>query len=188
MNNPMSKKKKTSPGSWEDTALEKQPIDKWHDSAFHAALEKLQAEHGHPDTVMRMGEAFGRGLFAQQIKNKTSGRSLKEWIEEIQKDVCRPLGTEFTFTKISPDLATTFMHRNPLAHTTNERTAASLFHFGVMRGLFLSAFPKGELLIDVMSNEDQPELLFKKHASAKDKLERDRTIRALTVLKKEDGA
>jgi hypothetical protein len=188
MNDSIRRKKDTSASSWEQRISEKRPIGEWQDSAFHAALEKLQAEHGHPDTVMRMGEAFGRGLFAQQIKDKTPDWTIKQWIEEIQKDVYRPLGTEFTFTKVSQDVATTFMKRNPLAQTANEQTAASLFHFGVMRGLFLSAFPKGELLINIMRNDDQPEFIFKMHASAKDKLERQRIIHALTFLKKEDGA
>jgi len=36
-------------------------------------------------------------------------------------------------------------------------------------------------------NNEQPELIFKANASAKDKLERDRVIRAFTLLKKENG-
>jgi len=176
--------------SWEDAPSQKEPITNWQDSAFHAALEKLQAEHGNAaDSVIRLGEAFGRGLYNQRIKDKSPDWTIKEWIEGIQEDVCKPLGTEFTFTKISHDVATTFMNRNPLAQTSQERTATSLFNFGVMHGLFLSAFPKGELLINEIENENhQPELIFKIHASAKDKLERERVIRAFTSMKKDDGA
>lgn len=184
----MNGKKQTNIASWEDIDPVRQGITEWQGSAFHAALETLQAEHGTPDTVMRMGEAFGRGLYAQRIKEKSSEWSMKEWIDEIQKDVYTPLGTEFTFTKISHDLATTFMNRNPLMQKSQERTAASLFNFGVMRGLFLSAFPKGELLVNMLKDEHQPEFIFKTHASAKDKLERERTIRTFTLLKTEDGA
>jgi len=181
-------KKITSSVSWEDKNPNRQGITEWQENAFHAALEKLQAEHGTPDTVMRMGEAFGRGLYAQSIKEKLSEWTMKEWINEIQKDVCKPLGTEFRFTKISDDVATTFINRNPLVQKSKEHTAASLFNFGVMRGLFLSAFPKGELLVNILKDAQQPELIFKTHASAKDKLEREHTIRAFTELNNEDGA
>ena len=181
-------KKVTTIASWEDTAPAGQGISEWQESAFHAALEKLQAEHGTSDTVMRMGEAFGRGLYAQHIREKPSEWTISEWIDEIQRDVCKPLGTEFTFTKISHDVATTFINRNPLLQKSKEQTAASLFNFGVVRGLFLSAFPKGELLVNILKDELAPEFIFKTHASAKDKLERERTIRAFTLLNKNDGA
>jgi len=92
-----------------------------------------------------MGEAFGRGLFAQRIKDKSPDWTIKQWLQQTEKDVWGPLGSEFTFTKISPDVATTFMSRNPLAQASSEQSAAALFNFGVMRGLFLSAFPHGNL-------------------------------------------
>jgi hypothetical protein len=188
MNQSEISKKEDVHSSWEDVSSQKEQLTNWQESAFHAALDTLHTGHGNPDSVMRMGEAFGRGLYAQRIKDKSPDWTIKEWLQEIEKDVCKPLGTEFTFTKISHDVATTFMNRNPLTQTSQEHTAASLFNFGVMRGLFLSAFPKGELLINEMKNEDQPEFIFKTNASAKDKLERERVIRALTFLKKEDGA
>ena len=188
MNESENRKKQHLPGSWEDAPLEKEQLTQWQQSAFHAAVEKLQTEHGTPDSVMRMGEAFGRGLYAQRLKEKGSVWTINEWFKEIEKDVCKPLGTEFTFTKISPDVATTFMNRHPLAQTAQEQTAASLFNYGVLRGLFLSAFPKGELVLGDTKNEEDPAFIFKTYASAKDKLERERVIRAFTVLKKEDGA
>lgn len=173
--------------SWEDLPTQKEQLSNWQESAFHAAVEKLQTAHGNLDSVMRTGEAFGRGLFVQQIKEKSPEWTIKEWVQEIEKDVCGPLGTEFTFTKISHDVATTFMNRNPLAQTFQERTAESLFNIGVMRGLFLSAFPHGELVINEQKNKDQPEFIFKTNASAKDKLGREKVIHAFTFLKKEDG-
>jgi hypothetical protein len=173
--------------SWEEMSSEKEQLTDWQHSAFTAALEKLQTEHQNPDSVMRMGEAFGRGLFAQRIKDKAPDWTMKEWFQEIEKDVWGPLGTEFTFTKISHDVVTTFINRNPLAHSSQEQSAVSLFNFGVMRGLFLSAFPQGELVMNEVKNKEHPELIFKTNASAKDKLERERVIRALTFLKKEDG-
>jgi hypothetical protein len=180
------RKKENSHNSWEDLPSQNEQLTNWQKSAFHAAVEKLQTAHGNLDSVMRTGEAFGRGLFAERIKDKAPDWTMKEWLQEIEKDVWKPLGTEFTFTKISHDVATTFMNRNPLAQTPQVRTAASLFNFGVMRGLFLSAFPQGELVINELKNKDQPEFIFKTNASAKDKLEREHVIRAFTFLKKED--
>lgn len=187
MNDTTGRKTQHTAYTWEDFISENHNVEQWQQSAFHAAVEKLQAGHGNPDTVMRMGEAFGRGLFAQHIKDKTSTWTIKEWIAEIQKEVYKPLGTEFTFTKVSPDVAMTFMNRNPLAQSSHEQAAASLFSFGVLRGLFRSAFPKGELVLNDKGNDDQPEIFFKTHASSKDKLERERTIRTLTFSKKEEG-
>lgn len=174
--------------SWEDKASSQEDhLAQWQKSAFRAALEKLQAEHGTPDTVMRMGEAFGRGLHAQRFKEKSSEWTLKEWVQEIQEGISAPLGTEFTFTKVSNDVVATFMNRNPLACSSEERTAKALFNFGVMRGLLRSAFPDGELVVDSMKNDRHLEFIFKAHASAKDKLECGRAIHAFHFLKKEDG-
>jgi len=39
----------------------------------------------------------------------------------------KPLGTEFTFTKISQNVATTFLNRDPLKQIHKEGTASSLF-------------------------------------------------------------
>lgn len=188
MNQSEIKKKEDMQSSWEDgPLLQKEQLISRHHSAFEAALDQLKTGYGTPDSVMRMGEAFGRGLFAERIKDKTSDWTMKQWLQEIEQDICESLGTEFTFTKISPDVMTTFMNRNPLAQTSQDQTAASLFHFGVMRGLFRSAFPQGELVISELKDHEQPEFIFKANASAKDRLERERIIRALTFLKIEDG-
>jgi hypothetical protein len=182
-------RKKNTPGLWEHhISHEATQLMQWQENAFQAALEKLQKHHGSPDTVMRIGEAFGRGVYAQEMKGKSPDQTIPEWIKEIQKDICTPLGTEFTFTKISHDLATTFVNRNPLAHRPEESIAAELFHFGVMRGLFLSAFPNGELLINVLDDNEKPEFIFKTFASGKDRLERENILRTLTELNKKDGA
>ncbi len=186
---PLAIKKKTMSNiSWEDIISEEKQISHWYDSALRAALDKLQQDHGNADTVMRLGEAFGRGLYAQRLKEKSSRWTIKEWVGELQKDVYKPFGTEFQFTKISPDVATTFMARNPLRHISQEHAAATLFDFGVMRGLFLSAFPKGELLLSKEKTIDYPEFILKAYASAKDKCERERVLRMFTILKKDNGA
>jgi len=188
MEQPATEKKQNPPISWEEGLSEEEQIAKWRDSAFHAAVEKLQSEHGNTETVIRTGEAFGRGLYARRIKDKSPDWTIKGWQETIEEDVFKPLGTEFTFTKISHDVATTFMNRDPLKQMHKESTVASLFNYGLMRGLFLSAFPTGELLINETKTADQPEFIFKTHASVKDRFERERVKRVFTTLKKDDGA
>jgi hypothetical protein len=188
MEQPATEKKPNTDISWEEDYPEMEQIAKWKDSAFHAALEKLQEEHGNTETVIRTGEAFGRGLYACRVKEKSPDLTINGWREVIEKDVFKSLGTEFTFTKISQDVATTFMNRDPLKQMHKESTVASLFNYGVMRGLFLSAFPKGELVINGSETADQPEFIFKIHASAKDRFERERVKRVFTTLKKDDGA
>jgi hypothetical protein len=188
MEQPTIEKKPNTDISWEEDLSDEEQIGKWRDSAFHAALEKLQAEHGNTETVIRTGEAFGRGLYTCRVKEKSLDWTIKGWREIIEEEVFKPLGTEFTFTKISHDVATTFMNRDPLKQMHKESTVASLFNYGVMRGLFLSAFPKGELLINGSETTDQPEFIFKTHASAIDRYERERVKRVFTTLKKDDGA
>jgi hypothetical protein len=180
-------KKHSTHISWEDIIAEDKQIADWRDSAFQAAVEKLQREHGNADVVMRTGEAFGRGLFAQLVKEKTSDWTIQDWFAEIEKDVFKPIGTEFTFTKISHDVATTFIQRDPRTHLSKDSSIISLFNFGVMRGLFLSAFPKGELLMNETEAIHRPEFVLKTHASAKDRFEAERIIHGFNILKKEDG-
>jgi hypothetical protein len=188
MEQPETKKKQDIQQSWEEEISEEEQILKWRESAFQAAVEKLKETPGNSETVMQTGEAFGRGLFEQQLKERTQDWTMTKWLEKTEEDVFKPLGSEFTFTKISEDIATTFLNRDPLHRMSKESTIASLFTYGVMRGLFLSAFPKGELLFHENSIADQQEFVFKTHASIKDRFERERVKRAFTSLKRDDGA
>jgi hypothetical protein len=182
-----SEKKQPTSLSWEDDIVETAQLACWRDSAFHAAVDTLRKDHGTPLTVMRTGEAFGRGLFEQQVKEKSSEWSINEWLQVVEKDVLKPLGTEFTFTRKSPDVATTFLNRNPLTQFSKDSSVESLFNFGVMRGLFLSAFPKGELLMKETAMVQQPEFILKTHASVNDRVEAERIIHQFNILKKNDG-
>jgi hypothetical protein len=189
MEQPEPKKKQDIQQSWEEKTSSEEQIMKWRESAFQAAVEKLkETPEGNPETVMQTGEAFGRGLFEQQLKERQPDWTITKWLQKTEEDVFKPLGTEFVFTKISEDTATTFLNRDPLRRMSKESTVASLFTYGVMRGLFLSAFPKGELLFHENNVADQQEFVFKTHASAKDRFERERVKRAFTSLKRDDGA
>lgn len=186
MEESFSQKKHTSQRSWEDDLTDRENLMDWRKSAFQAAMDKLQRDHGTSDTVMQTGEAFGRGVFAQKIKEKSADWTIKEWLSEIEKDVLKPLGSEFTFTKVSHDVAATFMNRDPHKNMLADRSIDSLFNLGVIRGLFLSAFPKGELVLGETTTLQQPELLLKIHPSAKDKLERERILEKFTDVKNKD--
>jgi hypothetical protein len=181
-------KKPAHQPSWEDTEKEEEQLRRWRESAFSVAVEKLKASHGNPDTVMRTGEAFGRGLYSQHLKEHPSPWTIQQWLERTTEEVLKPLGTEFTFTKITDDVATTFLERKPLHSQSKERTIASLFNYSVMRGLFLSAFPSGELLIHERQTTEGQELVFKTHASLHDKFERERVKRTFSSLETPDGA
>lgn len=181
---PFSKKKDNSSISWEDDLPEHERIVDWRDSAFEAAVDHLQKEHGNADTVIRMGEAFGRGLFAQKLKEKSAEWTIKEWLQETEKDVFKPLGSEFTFTRVTHDVATTFMDRNPVKQKPSDSTVESLFNLGVMRGLFLSAFPKGELVLSETTSVHQPEFMLKTYASAWDRFERERVLERFKKINK----
>ena len=187
MKQPRKEHKPAVEFSWEEEVSDTKLLTKWRDSAFQVALEKFHESHGDTETVMQVGEAFGRGLFSQKIHEKNSDWSLGEWLEKTEEDVFKPLGTEFTFTKISQDAATIFLDRDPLNKVSKESTVASLFIYGVMRGLFQSAFPKGELLLNETCKCDSSEFIFKAHASLKDQCERERVKRMFTVLKKDYG-
>ena len=181
--------KKSAPQtSWEDTVKEEERLRRWRESAFSVAMEKLKASHGNLETVMRTGEAFGRGLYSRQLKEQISPWTMQHWLERATEDVLKPLGAEFTFTKISDDVATTFLERDPLNRQSKENTVASLFTYGVMRGLFLSAFPSGELLVHEKQTTEKQEFVFKTHASLHDKFERERVKRTFSSLETLDGA
>jgi hypothetical protein len=183
-------KKPTHQQSWEEPIPHEEQILKWRENAFHAAVEKLREIHGKAETVIQTGEAFGRGLFSQQLKEQSPQWTITKWLERTKEDVLTPLGTEFTFTKISEDTATTFLNRDPLKHHSKESTSASLFTYGVMRGLFLSAFPKGELLFHKTETgtANQQEFILKTHASVNDRFERERVKRTFSSLETDDGA
>jgi hypothetical protein len=172
---------------WEEDLSEEEQIAKWQDSTFYITLERLQADHGNTETVIRIDEAFGRNLSTCRIKEKSPDWIIKGCREIIEEEVFKPLGTEFSFTKISQDVTTIFINRNPLKQMYKENTVTSLFNYGVMRNLFLSAFPKEELLINGSETMYKPEFIFKTHASVKDRFERERVKRVLTNLEKDDG-
>lgn len=184
MEQPATEKKPNTDIFWEEDLLEEEQIAKMRDSALHVTLERLQANYGNTETAIRTDEAFGRNLSACIVKEKSLDRTIKGCQTIIEEEVFKPLGTEFSFTKNSQDVATTFKNRDPLKQMYKESTVTSLFNYGVMYSLFLSEFLKMELLINGSETPYRPEFIFKTHASAKDRFERERVKRVFTTLEK----
>jgi hypothetical protein len=184
MTGPRNHNKLGNERSWEDEVSDVEQLIRWRDSAYRVALERFSNNPGNVEAVMQTGEAFGRGLFSQKMHEKHLQWTVGEWLEKAEEIVLAPLNTEFTFTKLSPDAAKLFIDRDPLNQKTKESQVASLFMYGVMRGLFQSAFPDGELLCSKPLAGDSSEFVAKAHASQSDHAERERVKHIFTVLKK----
>lgn len=161
-------------------------ISKRRDTAFNVALGKLLDTNGNVETVMQTGEAFGRGLFADSLKEKPEEWNIREWLESTVENIFNPMGHAFTFTEIAADKAKSMLTRCPLHENTNEHHVAGLFTYGFIRGLFLSAFPEGELILGSTMAKDDPmtEFIFKTNASYRDRSERERVKNFFITAKK----
>lgn len=172
---------------WVNEPDEAGEIARRRDNAFNVALGKLLDTNGNLETVMQTGEAFGRGLFEDSIKEKPEKWTMEEWLSSTVEHIFNPLGNTFTFSEIADDEVKSLMTRCPLHENTNEPHVASLFTYGFMRGLLLSAFPHGELLMgDIVETEGRPktEFIFKTNALFKDRFERERVKSSFDITKK----
>ena len=170
-----------------DIPWEAEKTGKWRDNISYATLEKLQAEYANTDTIIRTNESFSSELYAGGVKEKSLECTVKGMREIIEEDVVKPLGTEFTFTKISHDVETTFLNRDPLKQMHKEGTIPSLFNHGVLRGQFPHAFPKEKLLINGSETANHPELIFRTNTLVKDRFEHEHLKHVFTNLKKDNG-
>ena len=100
-------------------------IEKRRDVAFNVALGKLLETNGNLETVMQTGEAFGRGLFTDYIKDNTNNWTIEKWFDTTMANILNPLGNKFEFSKISEDEIQSMMSICPLKQNTNEPQVAS---------------------------------------------------------------
>ncbi len=155
------------------------------DTAFQAAVYKLLQSNGNIEMVLQTGEAFGRSLFNERIQEKPSEWTIQSWIEHTMQEILSPMGAEFSFTRITDQNIQSQLTKSILYSNTTEKNVASLFIYGVLRGLFLSAFPKGEVLMTTDPDTKQPlQISFKAYASYKDKFERERIKHSFLITKK----
>ncbi len=186
MKEPTTTMKRPLP-SWESLPDNASGLQSWRDSAFAAAMAKFQASHGNAEAVLQTGEAFGRAIFSNHLAD-TTDRDLEQWCAEVS-NLLAPLGDSFALTSARHDVVATFLRRNPLTHHRLDRPLESLFTYGTLRGLFLSAFPEGELVVapSSPSGDDSPgSLMFKLHPSSLDRLARERVKDAYSVMNRHD--
>lgn len=161
-------------------------LENRRDTAFDVALGKLLETNGNLETLMQLGEAFGRGLFNDYIKENTSDWTIERWVDTTVEKIFNPLGNTFDFSKISKSEGKSRLTRCPISEKTNEPQVAILFTYGFMRGMLLSAFPKGELLMDNSCSDEYllPQFTLKIKALYRDKGERERVKACFNSTKK----
>jgi hypothetical protein len=186
MGKPLKEIKSQDHTVWITQPHERGTVLKKTEIAFEIAKGKLADSRGNIELVMQTAEAFGRGLFAEHIKEKPKEWTMKEWLESTAKQILNPMGTGATFTQITDDEAKSFLFRSLLHEETDEPQMASLFTYGFMRGMFLSAFPDGELLMKSTMAQGAPmsEFIFKTSATDEDRLERERVKHIFPITKK----
>jgi len=169
---------------WMTQPKEIEAIMKRQDTAFATAQGKFE-ETGSIEMVMQTAEAFGRGLFADTIKDKPADWTMKDWMTTIAREVLNPLGTGATVTKLTDDIVETHMFKSTLHEAEENQHLVSVFTYGFLRGMLLSAFPKGELIMNTSIAFGAPttSLVFKAHASTEDSGERERVKTLVTTMK-----
>lgn len=160
---------------WITQPTEVKNLLKRRETAFNVATGKL-ADSSNVETVMQIAEAFGRGLFEDFIKKKSDDWTIEEWVKPVVENIFNPTGTGAAFTKITEDEAKSLIFRCLLHEESDELHMASLFTYGFLRGMFLSAFPNGEILMGntVAQGAPMTEFTFKANATEMDRLERER--------------
>ena len=182
MGEPLKKIESKNRKVWITQPDETKALLKRRETAFNVAKGKLADSNGNIETVMQTAEAFGRGLFADYIKKDSGVWTMDAWVKPMVKNVFNPMGTGAAFTKITDDEAKSLIFRCPLHQGSGEPNMASLFTYGYLRGMLVSAFPGGELLMGSSMAHGAPmiEFIFKADATNKDRMERERIKKLFT--------
>lgn len=186
MTKPLKEIKSEDHTVWMTQPGEIEEFIKKRETAFNIAKGKL-ADTNNIELVMQTAEAFGRGLFAEHIKDNPEEWTMQQWLENTAEQIFNPLGEGATFTKITEDEASSKVFRCLLHEDAGDPHMASLFNYGAIRGMFLSAFPSGEVVVESTMAEGAPmtEFIFKVNATDEDKRERERIKQLFTTIKKE---
>ncbi len=172
---------------WITQPHELRTIVKRRENAFEIAKGKF-LESGNIELVMQTAEAFGRGLFTEFVKDNPKEWTMKKWLVSATEQIFNPLGEGATFTKISDEEVKSLVFRNLLHEESPDPATVSLFTYGFLRGMFLSAFPEGELLMKSTMAAGAPmsEFIFRAQANGLDHGERERIKNEFTTMKKID--
>jgi len=182
MGEPLKKIESKNRTVWITQPNETETLLKRREIAFDVAKGKLADSNGNIETVMQTAEAFGRGLFEDYIKKESGGWSMDSWVKPMVKNVFNPMGTGATFTKITEDEAKSLIFKCPLHEDSGEPQMASLFTYGFLRGMLVSAFPGGELLMgsSIAHGAPMTEFTFKTDATEEERKERERIKKLFT--------
>ena len=126
---------------------------------------------------MQTGEAFGRGLFEDYIKEESNEWTMDKWLSPVIKNVFNPMGTGATFTNIDNEGAKSFIFRYVNSkEDADDHQISTLFNYGFLRGMLLSAFPQGELILEnsMVDGAQMDEFVFKVNATEDDESEREK--------------
>ncbi len=161
---------------WITQSNEVENLLKRREIAFDVTKGKLVDSGGNVETAMQTAEAFGRGLFEDLIKNESNQWTMENLIKPVAANIFNPMGTVATFTELTDDKARSLIFSCRLHEESDDPNIASLFTYGYLRGILLSVFPNGELLMGSTIAEGAPmiEFTFKANASDDDKFERER--------------
>jgi len=181
MGEPFKKIESGNNSVWITQPNESENILKRRNVAFNVAKGKTADSGGKIETAMQTAEAFGRGLFEEFIKNESQEWTVSDWVKPVVKNVFNPMGTGATFTKISDEEAKSLVFRYTQKNDDDPKLA-SLFNYGFLRGMLLSAFPDGELVMQssMVQGAQVDEFIFKANTTDKDRAERERIKKSFT--------
>jgi regulator of replication initiation timing len=134
-------------------------------------LENIQMKYGDPGFIIRDSKTLDNILNASRVKKRSIEGIIKEWRETTEEELINTTGTEFIFTKISKDVESTFVNRDPLKRMYKKSTVASLFNSGIKHGFCLCTSFTGDIVSNGSELLDCPEIINKTYVLEKDKFE-----------------
>jgi len=171
MEQPAITKKTYTDFFYEGNLSETEQIAEWRGSLVQSTLESLQMKYGNTDPMIRDSKTLDKILDVSRVKKRSLEGIIKEWRETTEEDVINTAGTEFIFTKISKDVESIFINRDPLKQMYKKSTVASLINNGIEHGLCLSTSFKENIISNGSETLDYPEIITKTHVSEKDRFE-----------------
>jgi hypothetical protein len=172
---------------WITQPNETEKILKRKSVALNIAKGKIEDTGGKIETAIQTAEAFGRGLYEEYIRKKSKEWTMDQWVKPVVENIFNPMGTAATFTEITEDEAKSFVFRYSLnEEDPTDPYLSSLFTYGFLRGILLSAFPDGELIMKSSMAEGAPvdEFTFKAKVADEDRFENER-IKNSELINKE---
>ena len=134
---------------WITQPKETENFLKRREVALKIAKGKFEDSGGKIEPAIQIAEAFGRGLFEEYIKKESrEWTTMDQWVKPVVKNIFNPMGTAATFTDITEEEAKSFVFRyKENDYDSADPYLSSLFTYGFLRGMLLSAFPEGDIIL-----------------------------------------